>query len=123
MCNLLPSNFIFFQPQIIDTLVKVILPSKKKPSSYILKASSVLQLINHEEFSSLVLPSLQKAILRSPEIILESVGLILGGLSLDLSRYAKDIGKLLIGKFKALIKIFKLGVFKIYQIKSNYCFS
>ena len=74
--------------------------SKKKPESYILKScEGLLSLITHEEFSTSIQPSLQKAILRSPEIILDSVGLILKGFSLDLSRYALEIGKLLIGNF------------------------
>ncbi|KAK6638077.1 hypothetical protein RUM44_008502 [Polyplax serrata] len=85
------------KPGIIDALVKVVLQSKKKPEPYILRASvGLLQLITHEEFSTTILPSLQKAMLRSPENILESVGLILSGLSLDLSKYAMDVGKLLI---------------------------
>lgn len=99
---------IFFQPILIDTLVKMGISCKKKPESYIIKESSgVLQLITHEEFSSLILPSLQKAMLRSPEIILESIGFVLYGLSLDLSQYAMDIGKVLVGK-KLVLFIMKI---------------
>ncbi|KAL0272371.1 UNVERIFIED_CONTAM: hypothetical protein PYX00_005366 [Menopon gallinae] len=83
-----------YKTSIIDALVKVGISCKKKPESYIVKESTgVLQLVTHEEFSSTILPALQKAILRSPEIILENVSFVLSGLSLDLSQYVMDIGK------------------------------
>lgn len=77
--------------------MKVVILSKVKPQSFILKSSTgTLIFITDEEFSAFILPSIQKAILRSPEIILESVGLVISGLSLDLSKYVMDVGKLLI---------------------------
>lgn len=94
---------VLLQSNIIDALVKVAISCKKKPEVYVLKESTgVLQLVTHKEFSATILPALQKAFLRSPEIILESVSYVLRGLSLDLSQYAMDIGKHIVGMFLLL---------------------
>lgn len=50
-----------------------------------------------KEFQSTLLPALQRALLRSPEVITECVGLVLGGLNIDISVCAFEIGKSLIG--------------------------
>ena len=53
-------------------------------------AEPFLCLLTHDDFKQHLLPALQKAMLRNPEIIIDSVGHILSGLSLDLSRYSGD---------------------------------
>ncbi|KAF7417549.1 hypothetical protein HZH68_000202 [Vespula germanica] len=79
---------------VIDTFIKVTISSKKKPDLYVVDtAIPLLRRISHEEFKVQLLPALQKAMLRNPEIIIESVGHILSGLSLDLSQYSQDICK------------------------------
>lgn len=64
--------------------------------------------MSHDEFKGMMLPALQKAMLRNPEIILECVGLILGGVNLDLSVYAGDIGKSLIGEILYILLLLLL---------------
>ncbi|KAI4488580.1 hypothetical protein M0802_011470 [Mischocyttarus mexicanus] len=79
---------------VIDTFIKVTISSKKKPDLYVVDtAVPLLRRMSHEEFKVQLLPALQKAMLRNPEIIIESVGHILSGLSLDLSQYSQDICK------------------------------
>ncbi|XP_076236761.1 lethal (3) 80Fj [Calliopsis andreniformis] len=79
---------------IIDTFIKVTISCKKKPDMYVVdNAVPLLRRITHDEFKSQLLPALQKAMLRNPEIIIESVGHILSGLCLDLSQYSQDISK------------------------------
>ncbi|XP_042907743.1 stalled ribosome sensor GCN1 [Parasteatoda tepidariorum] len=78
----------------IQLLCKVIIGSKIKPQLHILEScSSLLRQVTHDDFKSILLPSLQKALLRNPEIIFETVCKILSSVSLDLSQYALDIGK------------------------------
>ncbi|XP_076383364.1 lethal (3) 80Fj [Megalopta genalis] len=79
---------------IIDGFIKVTISCKKKPDLYVVDtAVPLLRRITHDEFKSQLLPALQKAMLRNPEIIIESVGHILSGLSLDLSQYSQEISK------------------------------
>ena len=73
---------------------------KVKPAVHIIEESYfLLRHVSHEEFKTHLLPAMQKAMLRNPEIILEGVGRVISGLSLDLSQYALDIGKNLAGKY------------------------
>lgn len=79
---------------ILGTFMKVCVSCKKKPDLYIIDAATpFLKRISHDDFKNQLLPALQKAMLRNPEIIIETVGHILSGLSLDLSRYTQDISK------------------------------
>lgn len=59
----------------------------------------LLKNVNHNQFKTSLLPALQKSMLRNPEIIIECVGLVISGMSIDLSQYALDIGKTLISKY------------------------
>ncbi|XP_012231678.1 stalled ribosome sensor GCN1 [Linepithema humile] len=78
----------------IDVFIKVAISCKKKPDLYVVDvAAPLLRRLSHEEFKTQLLPALQKAMLRNPEIIIESVGHILNGLSLDLSQYCQEISK------------------------------
>ncbi|PQQ08013.1 protein ILITYHIA isoform X2 [Prunus yedoensis var. nudiflora] len=45
----------------------------------------------HEDFQNIVLPSAVKMLKRNPEIVLESVGILLNSVNLDLSKYAVEI--------------------------------
>nr|XP_022338883.1 eIF-2-alpha kinase activator GCN1-like [Crassostrea virginica] len=78
----------------VEMYVKQILGSRSKPPALLLKSSSeLLRHINHAEFKDQVLPALQKAMLRSPEIILEAVGSLLLSVTIDLGQYIQDLSK------------------------------
>ncbi|XP_011307361.1 translational activator GCN1 [Fopius arisanus] len=84
------------KPPIIATLIKTTISSKTKPDPHLLSSvSPFLKRLTPDDFKSQILPALQKAMLRNPEIIIESVGQILSHLSLDLSPYALDLSKYL----------------------------
>lgn len=51
----------------------------------------LLRLVDHDFFKETLLPAIQKAILRNPEIALESVGNALQGLNIDLSQYVAEV--------------------------------
>uniref|UniRef100_A0A1S4L777 TOG domain-containing protein n=1 Tax=Ixodes scapularis TaxID=6945 RepID=A0A1S4L777_IXOSC len=53
----------------------------------------MLRHVTHDDFKGQLLPALQKAMLRNPEIIMESVAHVMQGVSLELSPYLGDLGK------------------------------
>ncbi|CAD6206845.1 GSCOCG00010099001-RA-CDS, partial [Cotesia congregata] len=83
-----------FKNSILEGFIKLAISCKKKPDLFTVDSSTpFLRRLTHEDFKNQLLPALQKAMLRNPEIIIDSVGHILTGLSLDLSRYCEDISK------------------------------
>lgn len=83
-----------FKPNIIDAFIKIAISCKTKPELYVVDAAApFLRRLNNDDFKNQLLPALQKSMLRNPETIIDSVGHILSGLSLDLSCYSEDISK------------------------------
>ncbi|XP_069022317.1 stalled ribosome sensor GCN1 [Embiotoca jacksoni] len=86
----------------LDLYVKSVLMSKTKPQQHVLdKSGSVLRHVSHSEFKELLLPTLQKTMLRSPENAMQTVSCLLSAVTLDLSQYAMDIGKAIASQLKA----------------------
>ncbi|XP_014822655.1 PREDICTED: translational activator GCN1 isoform X1 [Poecilia mexicana] len=87
---------------LLDLYVKLVLMSKTKPQQHVLdKSSSLLRHVTHSEFKELLLPALQKTMLRSPENAMQTVSCLLSAVTLDLSQYAMDIGKAIASQLKA----------------------
>lgn len=83
-----------FKANLLDMFIKVAVSVKVKPPVYVVDESrALLRQLSHDEFKGQLLPAVQKAMLRNPEVILECVGHIISVVSLDLSQYAGDIGK------------------------------
>ncbi|KAH9784188.1 protein ILITYHIA [Citrus sinensis] len=83
---------LFSQPIFLDIYVKAVLNAKEKPMKGL--SESFLPLFTHmsrEDFQSIVLPASIKMLKRNPEIILESIGILLKSVNLDLSKYATEI--------------------------------
>uniref|UniRef100_A0A671S6H6 EIF-2-alpha kinase activator GCN1-like n=1 Tax=Sinocyclocheilus anshuiensis TaxID=1608454 RepID=A0A671S6H6_9TELE len=85
---------------LLDLYVKTVLMSKTRPHQHIL-SGSMLRHMSHTEFKEQLLPSLQKALLRSPENSMPTISCMLASLTLDLSPYALDIGKGISSQLKA----------------------
>ncbi|XP_068166575.1 stalled ribosome sensor GCN1 [Antennarius striatus] len=86
----------------LDLYIKSVLMSKTKPQQHILdKSSSLLRHVSHSDFKELLLPTLQKTMLRSPENAIHTVSCLLSAVTLDLSQYAMDIGKAIASQLKA----------------------
>lgn len=100
LCKLLedkPDLLVEYIPGFLDAFIKSMVSVKVKPDkAHILGCYPLLKITTHEQFKGSLLPALQKSMLRSPEVILECVGLVITGLNLDLSPYAMDLGKSLI---------------------------
>ncbi|XP_006019968.1 eIF-2-alpha kinase activator GCN1 [Alligator sinensis] len=87
---------------LLDFYVKTILMSKTKPQKHLLEnCSPLLRYMSHTEFKDLVLPTLQKSLLRSPENVIETISCLLVSVKLDLSQYAVDIVKGLASHLKS----------------------
>ncbi|XP_051757794.1 eIF-2-alpha kinase activator GCN1 [Ctenopharyngodon idella] len=87
---------------LLDLYMKTVLMSKTRPHQHILeKSGSMLRHMSHSEFKEQLLPTLQKALLRSPENCMQTISSMLASLTLDLSQYALDIGKGISSQLKA----------------------
>ncbi|XP_050917035.1 protein ILITYHIA [Lathyrus oleraceus] len=87
-----PPLFGEFKPTFLDIYVNAILSAKEKPGKSLTEAFHPLYLqISHEDFGIIVLPAAVKMLKRNPEIVLESVGILLKLVNLDLSKYAAEI--------------------------------
>uniref|UniRef100_A0A8C2BD83 GCN1 activator of EIF2AK4 n=1 Tax=Cyprinus carpio TaxID=7962 RepID=A0A8C2BD83_CYPCA len=91
---------VVFQAALLDLYVKTVLMSKTRPHQHIL-SGSMLRHMSHAEFKEQLLPTLQKALLRSPENSMQTISCMLASLTLDLSQYALDIGKGISSQLKA----------------------
>ncbi|XP_054802732.1 protein ILITYHIA isoform X2 [Prosopis cineraria] len=87
-----PSLFREFKSAFVDIYVQAILNAKEKPRNSLTEAFSPLySQMSHEDFQNIVVPSSLKMLKRNPEIVLESVGILLKSVKLDLSKYALEI--------------------------------
>lgn len=81
---------IVFQPALLDAFVRTAVSCKQSPRLELVgSCAPLLRQLSHEELSGILLPAMQRALLRSPEVILPSVGRVLAALSLDLSQYTQ----------------------------------
>ncbi|KAM3753177.1 hypothetical protein ACB098_03G073700 [Castanea mollissima] len=87
-----PSLFEQCKPTYLDMYVKTVLNAREKPTQVLCEAFySLFTCMSHEDFQSIVVPSSVKMLKRNPEIVLESVGILLKSVNLDLSKYATEI--------------------------------
>ncbi|GMN25829.1 hypothetical protein TIFTF001_001087 [Ficus carica] len=87
-----PSLFEQGKPTFLDIYVKAVLSSREKPANGLSEAFQPLFThMSHEDFQSVVVPAAVKMLKRNPEIVLESVGVLLRSVNLDLSKYALEI--------------------------------
>ncbi|KAK2523012.1 Gcn1 [Columba guinea] len=91
-----------YKGALLDFYLKTILMSKTKPQKHVLDSCSpLLRYMSHAEFKDLVLPTLQKSLLRSPENVIETISCLLVSVNLDLSQYALDVVKGLASHLKS----------------------
>lgn len=67
-----------------------------------------------------MLVALQKAMLRNPEVILETVGLIISGVEIDLSETALELSKSIIGKSYSFEKTYKMATYVLFFLANLY---
>lgn len=94
-----PSDNILQQnkDKLLEHFIKGLVTVKVKPNvALFTSCSQLLQALSGDEFKKTILPALQRAMLRSPEIILQGVGAIIHEINVDCSDFAFDLGKTLI---------------------------
>lgn len=85
------------KPKITDHFIKSLVTVKTKPNAFHITACRLLlNSLSMDEFKTSILPSLSRAMLRSPEIILQGVGAIVKEVHLDISECSMELGKTLI---------------------------
>ncbi|KAF7282220.1 hypothetical protein GWI33_003020 [Rhynchophorus ferrugineus] len=81
----------------LEAFVKTFISCKVPLLPTVVKACyPLLAELSLDQFKKVVVPALQKSMLRNPEVILETVGLVVSGVKVDLSTCAMDIGSSLI---------------------------
>ncbi|KAI3459061.1 hypothetical protein Pfo_015724 [Paulownia fortunei] len=87
-----PASFDKWKDIFLDIYVKAVLNAREKPTKGLSEAFSPLfTRLSHEDFKNSILPSSVKMLKRNPELVLESVGVLLKSTNLDLSKYAIEI--------------------------------
>lgn len=83
--------------KLLDHFVRGLITIKAKPNSqHITACKIILQAATKDEVKSVLLPAMQRSMLRNPEIVLEGVGFIVRELTVDISESSVDLGKVLI---------------------------
>ena len=77
---------------ILDLYLKKIIGTRAKLTAASINVSNYwLRFVDRSDFSEKILPALQRALLRSPENVLESIAYMFEDIKIDLSDFAKDI--------------------------------
>lgn len=83
--------------KLLDHFIKGLVTVKVKPNvALFTSCAQLLKSLDANEFKKTILPALQRAMLRSPEIILQGVGAIIHEVEINCSDFAFDLGKTLI---------------------------
>ncbi|XP_014362251.2 eIF-2-alpha kinase activator GCN1 isoform X1 [Papilio machaon] len=84
--------------KMLDSFIKNLISVKNRPNAnYISGCADLLHMVTLVDVKDSLLPALQKAMLRSPETIIQAVGEVFANLVLFVDGTAVDIGKSLIG--------------------------
>ncbi|CAN0892758.1 Protein ILITYHIA [Linum grandiflorum] len=104
----------------IDIYVKAVLSSREKPSKGLSDSFLPLFLqMSHEDFQNDVFPSLVKMLKRNPEILLESVAILLKAVSIDLSKFAVELLSVVLSQARHADETRRLGALIIVRCLSQ----
>ncbi|MFS7937446.1 putative armadillo-like helical, translational activator Gcn1, TOG domain-containing protein [Helianthus anomalus] len=86
------SLFEQWKPVYLDMYLQSVLNAKDKPTKSLSEAFRSLYLhLSHDDFKNIIIPSSVKMLKRNPELVLESIGVLLRHVNLDLSKYGVEI--------------------------------
>ncbi|XP_061366387.1 protein ILITYHIA [Gastrolobium bilobum] len=115
-----PPLFGEFKVTFLDIYVNAILSTKEKPRKSLTEAFCPLYLqMSHEDFQNTVIPSSVKMLKRNPEIVLESVGILLKSVNLDLSKYAAEVLSVVLAQARHADEGRRNGALAIVRILSQ----
>ncbi|KAL6586597.1 eIF-2-alpha kinase activator GCN1 [Orobanche minor] len=87
-----PTLFDKWKDIFLEMYVKTVLNAREKPTNDLSEAFlPLITRLSHEDFKNSILTSSVKMLKRNPELVLESIGVLLKSANLDLSKYAIDI--------------------------------
>ncbi|KAG2312032.1 hypothetical protein Bca52824_023589 [Brassica carinata] len=115
-----PSLFEQSKAIFVDIYVKDVLNSREKLNQNISKCFQPLLLrLSHEEFQTVILPAALKMLKRNPEIVLESVGLLLANVNIDLSKYALELLPVILPQARHMDEDRRLGALSMVRCLSE----
>ncbi|KAK4366473.1 hypothetical protein RND71_014353 [Anisodus tanguticus] len=118
-----PPSFDQWKQHFLEMYVKAVLNAREKPPNSLSYAFIPLfSRLTHEDFKNTVIPSSVKMLKRNPELVLESVGILLQSAKLDLSKYAIEILSVLLSQARHADegrRITALSVIRCLSIKSS----
>lgn len=83
----------------LESLTKSLISVKSRPNAnYIRACADLLHLLQKADVQETLLPALHKSMLRSPETIIQAVGVVVENLDVHVDGIAVEIGKSLIGE-------------------------
>ena len=84
----------------MNAYIKHVLGSRTRPPGSTLLACRLLLVhVDHAMFKETVLPAVDRAMLRNPEVQLEAYAALLDSVTLDLSAYVENLGKHLASEY------------------------
>lgn len=90
---------ILSQNKMLESLTKSLISVKSRPNAnYIRACADLLHLLQKADVQETLLPALHKSMLRSPETIIQAVGVVVENLDVHVDGIAVEIGKSLIGE-------------------------
>lgn len=109
--------------KLLEHFIKGLVTVKVKPNvALFTSCSQLLQSLDDNEFKKNILPALQRAMLRSPEIILQGVGAIIHEVDINCSDFAFDLGRTLVTNMYSkndLARLEAVESFKEIAMKCN----
>ncbi|KAJ7333816.1 eIF-2-alpha kinase activator GCN1 [Desmophyllum pertusum] len=111
-----------FKKPLLEMYVKAVINRKTRPANHVLvNIGPLLCHVTHDDFSNLILPAVQKSLLRNPEVVLESAAYLISSVSIDLSKYAVDICKNTVGQLRAKEDLHKQEATLILKNLAHQC--
>ncbi|KAI3785034.1 hypothetical protein L1987_44143 [Smallanthus sonchifolius] len=107
----------------LDMYVQSVLNAKDKPTKTLSEAFRSLYFhLSHEDFKNIVIPSSLKMLKRNPELVLESIGVLLRHVNLDLSKYGVEILSIVLSQARHADesrRLAALDIVKCLSLKSS----
>ncbi|WCJ36197.1 eIF-2-alpha kinase activator GCN1 [Euphorbia peplus] len=113
-------SFGELKPIFLEIYVKAVLNTKEKPARALSESFRPLFMhLLHEDFQNIVVPSSVKMLKRNPEIVLESVGILLKLVKLDMSKYANELLSVVLPQARHADESRRLAVLDIVRTLSQ----
>lgn len=108
------------QESFLDIYVKTVLNAKEKPTKGLSEAFIPLFLhLSHEDLKNIIIPASVKMLKRNPELVLESILILLQSTNLDLSKYSMEILQVVLSQARHADEVRRLLALAIVRCLSQ----